>query len=277
MVRLKGIRKSYGSKDVLKGISFSIESGQVIAVLGGNGTGKSTFLRVLAGIECPDAGKVVYANNNMKIGYVPERFPKNLRFTPTEYLQYTGEISGISTATLKEAIPSFLERFRLDRWKHHRISELSKGNIQKVGIIQAVLQQPNLLILDEPVSGLDAKAQQELLKILKELKAYGTTIILTYHESNIFGNVVEKAYEIKDGFLYEADITKPVQEAMKLIEVKKLDSLSVQGWNDIVRVEQQTDSLLLFVALENSDRVLGRVLEAQGHVVRVVTTVLEKG
>ncbi|GIO21441.1 ABC transporter ATP-binding protein [Oceanobacillus sp. J11TS1] len=276
LVSLRDIRKSYGRKEVLKGISLSIEPGQVIAVLGSNGTGKSTFLRIIAGIESLNAGQVLFTNNSIRIGYVPERFPKNIRFTPVEYLHYIGEISGIPAITLKERIPSFLQRFGLDQFSNRRIGELSKGNIQKVGIVQAILQPPDLLILDEPVSGLDAEAQQELLKILKELKASGTTILLTYHESNIFECMVDRTYEIKEGLLYEGALTKKAKEDLKLIEVKHVESSTIQGWNDILRIEEQADSLLLFVGLENSDQVLARVLEAKGNVVRVVTVEMEE-
>src|SRR5699024_8506153 len=175
LVELEQISKIYTNQYVLRNISLTIDENQIIAILGGNGTGKSTLLRMISGIERPSSGNVVYSRKNIKIGYVPERFTKQLRFTPSEYLNYIGKISGISGANLKKMIPDFLRRFQLEKLNNHWIRDLSKGNIQKVGIIQSVMQQPDLFILDEPASGLDFHAQQELLMIIKELKEHGTT------------------------------------------------------------------------------------------------------
>lgn len=182
LVELENISKVYRNINVLRNISLTIDKNQIITFLGGNGVGKSTILRIIAGIERPSSGKVNYHNKNIKIGYVPERFPKLIRFTPSEYLNYIGKISEIPGALLNKTIADFLHRFQLEELNNQWIMNLSKGNIPKVGIIQAILQKPELLILDEPISGLDFHAQQELLTIMKELKKEGTTILLTYHE-----------------------------------------------------------------------------------------------
>ncbi|CEI81456.1 putative ABC transporter ATP-binding protein YxlF [Oceanobacillus oncorhynchi] len=264
LVELKSIKKKYGKKTILYDMSLRLEEKQVIAVLGGNGSGKSTFLRMAAGVERPDSGQVVYADKNIRIGYVPERFPNYLRFTPNEYLHYTGRIGGISEAELKQRISSLLHRFQLDKWSDRRISTLSKGNIQKVGIIQAILPQPELLVLDEPLSGLDFSAQQELLLILDELKERGTSILLTYHEAPIFEEVVDQAYYIKDGQLTEEKLVE--KDAVKVIEVKGLTDIDVQEWNELINKERRENSLLLYVNSENSDQILSRILELQGSI-----------
>lgn len=264
LIELRHINKKYGKKTILYDMSLSMNEKQIIAILGGNGSGKSTFLRIAAGVERPDSGQVVYADKNIRIGYVPERFPNYLRFTPNEYLHYTGRISGISDAELKQRIPSLLHRFQLDKWSDRRISTLSKGNIQKVGIIQAILPQPELLILDEPLSGLDFPAQQELILILGELRERGTSILLTYHEAPVFEEIVDQTYYIKAGRLTEERIQE--KDAVKLIEVKGLKDKDVQEWNDILNKERRENSMLLYVNSENSDQILTRILELQGSV-----------
>lgn len=208
LIELRHINKKYGKKTILYDMSLSMNEKQIIAILGGNGSGKSTFLRIAAGVERPDSGQIVYADKNIRTGYVPERFPNYLRFTPNEYLHYTGRISGISEDGIKQRISSLLHRFQLDKWSDRRISTLSKGNIQKVGIIQAILPQPELLILDEPLSGLDFPAQQELILILGELRERGTSILLTYHEAPVFEEIVDQTYYIKAGRLTEERIRK---------------------------------------------------------------------
>src|SRR5699024_8450382 len=108
LVELKNISKVYTNKNVLHKISLTINKEQIFAILGGNGTGKSTLLRIIARIEQPSSGKINYPNKNIKIGYVPERFPKNIRFTPSEYLLYIGKMSGTSRDDLTKRIDDLL-------------------------------------------------------------------------------------------------------------------------------------------------------------------------
>lgn len=271
LVELKNIRKAYMNKTVLRDISLTIYDKQIIAILGGNGTGKSTILQIIARLQRPDSGKVIYPNKRMRIGYVPERFPKEIRFTPSEYLNYIGEISGISKAYLRKSIPAFLHRFQLEKLDNHRISDLSKGNIQKVGIIQAIIQRPALLILDEPTSGLDSQAQQELLLIIKELKEQGTTILLTYHESNDFKDIVDTTYYIKNGLLSMTNLMKEENNLLKLIEVKRLDDSHVKQWTEVVHSKKRGDKLFLYVHVDKSDFVLTKILALEGGIDRVTT------
>lgn len=270
LVELKNIKKSYRNKKVLNNISGTIEEKQIIAILGGNGSGKSTFLRLIAGIERPDSGEVLHASKNPRIGYVPERFPKYLRFTPSEYLYCIGRMSGVAEVKLQQRIPAFLHRFQLDKWGHRRISDLSKGNIQKVGIIQAILQPPDLFILDEPLSGLDISAQQELLSIISELNEQGTTILLTYHEAAIFDRIVDQTYYIKNGVLTEENVL--TKEVVKLIEAKHLDKEDVEGWKEVLYLDKREDSMLLYVSPENCNQILARILELRGNIESVNST-----
>lgn len=270
LAELKNINKKYGKKKVLYDVSLNIKEKQVIAILGENGSGKSTFLRIAAGIERPDSGKILYAFKNMRTGYVPERFPKYLRFTPDEYLHYIGKINGISEAILEQRVSLLLRRFQLDKWSNRRINELSKGNIQKVGIIQAILQQPELLILDEPLSGLDISAQQELLSIISELKEQKTTVLLTYHEASIFEGIVDQTYYIRDGCLAEEMLTE--KQGMKLIETKGFIDSDVEEWKEVLYSEKREDRLLLYVSSENSNQILMRVLKSGGSIESVNST-----
>ena len=269
LVELKHISKEYANKKVLHDISLTIEVNQVIAVLGGNGTGKSTILRILSGLERPSSGKVIYSNKRLRIGYVPDRFPKMLRFTPGEYLYYMGRIGGIPEDDLTRRIPDLLDRFQLQEMNNKWIMHLSKGSIQKVGIIQAILQKPDLLILDEAVSGLDVHAQQELLTIIKELKEQGSTIILTYHESTIFDDILESTYYLNNGRISKTNtLTK---KKIKLVEVTDIDDSIVKQWNEVLHMEEKEQKLLLYVHLENSDTILSRVLQLQGSIDSVST------
>lgn len=267
LVELKNIKKVYASNYVLRDVSLSIEKNKNIAILGGNGTGKSTLLRIIAGIERPSSGDIYHPNKEINIGYVPERFPKNIRFTPGEYLHYIGRMNGISSVNLQKNIPDYIQRFQLEEVSNKWIMNLSKGNIQKVGIIQAILDKPDLLILDEPISGLDAHAQQELLKLLKEMNEEGTTVLLTYHESNILEGIVDTAYHLSNGSITKMK-QKKLQE-MKLIEIEKLDEGIVISWDEVLFMKKVESRLILYVHVRDSDMILTRILQLKGTIRRV--------
>ncbi|RDW17285.1 ATP-binding cassette domain-containing protein [Oceanobacillus chungangensis] len=273
LVELKNINKVYANKNVLNNISLTINKNQILAILGGNGTGKSTLLRIISGIERPSSGEINYPNKNIKIGYVPERFSKNIRFTPSEYLYYIGMMSGSAKDYLTKRIDDLLLLFELDKMKNHRIMELSKGNIQKVGLIQAILNRPNLLILDEPLSGLDSEAQEELVKILVELKQQGTTILLTYHESNIFESIVEDTFYLHDGSISETASSE--KESIKLLIVRNVNKSIFKEWDGIFHVEEKGNQLYLYVTVKSSDVILSRVLQLEGSIEAVSTVTLD--
>ncbi|MBY7142007.1 ABC transporter ATP-binding protein [Virgibacillus sp. NKC19-3] len=276
LVQLEDISKGYTNKNVLHHISLEINKNQIVAILGGNGVGKSTLLRIIAGIQRPSSGKVNYYNKAINIGYVPERFPNLIRFTPGEYLNYIGKISGIPESLRNRTISDFLHRFQLEELNNQWVMNLSKGSIQKVGIIQAIMQKPGLLILDEPISGLDSHAQQELIGIMKELKEEGTTVLLTYHESNILENVVDTAYNLNNGHLSKTNAALQ-KESIKLLSVENIADSYVIQWNEVLYMEKRGNSLLLFVHLRNSDKILYRILQLQGSIRSVETIDTLKG
>jgi len=274
LVELKNISKIYTTKNVLRNISLTINQKQIFAILGGNGTGKSTLLRIIAGIERPSSGKIYYPNKKIKIGYVPERFPKDIRFTPREYLLYMGKMNGTSNDSLTKIIDDLLHRFQLDGLDSQRIMELSKGNIQKVGLIQAILQKPNLLILDEPLSGLDSESQDELVKIIGELKQQGTTILLTYHESNVFESIVENTFYLDNGNISETESIE--KESIKLLIVRDVEKSLVKEWNEIIQVEEKDKQLYLYVPVKESDVILSRILKLEGSIEAVSTVIVDE-
>lgn len=275
LVELKNINKVYTNKNVLRNISLTINQEQILAILGGNGTGKSTLLRIIAGIEQPSSGKINYLNKKIQIGYVPERFPKDIRFTPSEYLLYMGKMNGASNDYLIKRIDDLLHRFQLDELDSQRIMELSKGNIQKVGIIQAIIRKPNLLILDEPLSGLDSAAQEELVKIIVKLKQRGTTILLTYHESNTFESIVDNTLYLHNGNI--SKVKPPVRESIKLLVVRNIEKSLVNAWDEVRQVEEKEKQLFLYVSEKESDTILLRILQLEGSIEAVSTvTVVDK-
>ncbi|MFI0450556.1 ATP-binding cassette domain-containing protein [Actinomadura sp. 6N118] len=161
---------------VLQDVSFSLPPGRVLEVTGRNGAGKSTLLRLLAGLRTPHRGTITGRPD--RVGYAPERFPVDQPFTVSAYLDHMAAIRGIR----RPAIGEWAERLRFEHLLNVRLPELSKGSAQKVGLAQALLAEPGLLVLDEPFAGLDAESRGTLPGLIAELAEAGTAVVVSDHQ-----------------------------------------------------------------------------------------------
>ncbi|MDA8244771.1 MAG: ABC transporter ATP-binding protein [Elusimicrobia bacterium] len=172
----------------VKDLSFEVRSGEVVGLLGLNGAGKTTIMKLLTGLLFPTAGRIrVFGHPptdpaaKARVGFLPELpyFPPRLR--PYEALAYYGRLSGLSGAALAEAVRGAAGRTGLEPHAGKRVSEFSKGMMQRLGLAQALLHGPDLLVLDEPVSGLDPLAIHDIRGLLAGLNAEGRTVLLSSH------------------------------------------------------------------------------------------------
>ena len=175
MIRIEHIHKSFGNQQVLKDISLDIPAGQVLGLLGPNGAGKSTLMKILIGLWKPDSGSVSVPP---RIGYLPENNPLYDEMYVSEYLRFMASLtaersnseSGLSAKrSVSGAVSDFIDRVGLTPEKHKHIRELSKGYRQRVGLAQALLGDPQLLILDEPTTGLDPNQLVEIRALIRNL------------------------------------------------------------------------------------------------------------
>ncbi len=176
MVQIAHINKSFGSQQVLKDVTLSIPEGQVLGLLGPNGAGKSTLMKILIGLWKADSGTVQVPE---RIGYLPENNPLYEEMYVTEYLQFMAQMTGISTSRDLE-VSMLIEKVGLTPEYHKHIRELSKGYRQRVGLAQALLGDPQLLILDEPTTGLDPNQLVEIRSLIRELGKERTVILSTH-------------------------------------------------------------------------------------------------
>ena len=172
MILVEHINKSFGAQQVLKDIRLEIPSGQVLGLLGPNGAGKSTLMKILIGLWKADSGKVQVPE---RIGYLPENNPLYDEMYVTEYLQF---MAGLTHAN--EDIDALIDRVGLLPERHKHIRELSKGYRQRVGLAQALLGNPELLILDEPTTGLDPNQLVEIRSLIRDLGKERTVILSTH-------------------------------------------------------------------------------------------------
>ena len=169
------VNKSFGAQQVLRDVTLSIPSGQVVGLLGPNGAGKSTLMKILIGLWKADSGSVT---KPQRIGYLPENNPLYEDMYVSEYLQFMASISGITD--WKSEIEALIERVGLTPERHKHIRELSKGYRQRVGLAQAMIGEPDLLLLDEPTTGLDPNQLVEIRSLIRELGKERTVILSTH-------------------------------------------------------------------------------------------------
>lgn len=209
MIEAKGLSKFYGPFVAIKDISFSIPEGQIAAFLGPNGAGKSTTMKILTGFLAPSEGRAEIAGNDIitnrldaakRLGYLPENGPLYLDMTPIEMLQFFGEARGMAPDLLKKRIDAVVDQCVLQEVTEKPTGKLSKGYRQRVGLAQALLHDPDVLVMDEPTAGLDPNQIREFRKNIKEL-AKSKTILLSTHILQEVDAIADRVIFVNNGKL----------------------------------------------------------------------------
>ncbi|MCG5453795.1 ABC transporter ATP-binding protein [Micromonospora hortensis] len=200
---------------VLHGIDVRIGPGEVAIVLGRNGVGKSTLLQVAAGVLHPGRGRVT--DRPARVGWVPERFPADQPFTVTRYLTGMARVAGLGSAAADEAVTSWTDRLGLSAFRSVRLPELSKGTAQKVGLAQALLRPPGLLVLDEPWEGLDATTRELVPELIAEVLAADGSVLVSDHRGETVRLPAARRWLVADGSLTEE--TSSTDETIAVVEV----------------------------------------------------------
>ncbi len=188
-LQTENLTKSFGEKQVLKGVSFSVESGRALGLLGRNGAGKTTTIRVIMQVFSPDGGAVLLDGkplntDRVKIGYLPEErglYPKKPIF---EQLLYFGRLGGLTKKQAAANAERLLGRLEMTEYRDKRLDTLSKGNQQKIQLVATLITDPDIVILDEPFSGLDPVNAKLLKDIVKEMIAGGKIVLFSSHQMN---------------------------------------------------------------------------------------------
>jgi ABC-2 type transport system ATP-binding protein len=186
-LRLDGVTKRFGKHQAVAGLDLQVPKGSVFGLLGPNGSGKTTTIRMIMGILIPDSGSVELLGGrpgvvqNDRVGYLPEERGVYRKMKVMDQLVFLGEIRGMKRGEAKKVAGEWLERLDLTPWADKKTQDLSKGMQQKVQFIGTILHGPELLILDEPFSGLDPINQEVLEEIVREFQARGTTILFSTH------------------------------------------------------------------------------------------------
>lgn len=189
VLEMKDINKSFGAKEVLKGVSFRAEGGSAFGLLGRNGAGKTTSIRILMDVFPADSGQVLLDGkpvdySKIGLGYLPEErglYPKKLI---GEQLVYLARLKGMGKKAAEQAVDFWLKRLGMEEHKNKRLDTLSKGNQQKIQLITALAHDPEIIVLDEPFSGLDPVNAQLLKDVVKEQIGKGKIVLFSSHQMN---------------------------------------------------------------------------------------------
>ena len=250
-LEVQELKKSFGEKEVLHGISFHVESGSALGLLGRNGAGKTTTIRILMDVFKANSGSLLMDGKPFKareyqIGYLPEErglYPKK---TVGEQLIYLAMLRGLNAKEAKEQTKNWLERMGVSEYENRKLETLSKGNQQKVQLAQTLLCNPDIVILDEPFSGLDPVNAQILKDVIKEQIDAGKIVIFSSHQMShveefcdeiaimnhgdivLSGNLREIKREFGKDRLVVASLSETPEELAELLKTKFSDLLDVE-------------------------------------------------
>jgi ABC-2 type transport system ATP-binding protein len=202
---IEEVTKRFGEFTAVDGFSLRLARGEVLGFLGPNGAGKTTTLRMVMSIIYPDSGRITVlggpraAEMKDRIGYLPEERGLYRKMTVQETLAYFGRLKGMRGQRLRERIDEVLERIGLEDWRYKKVETLSKGMSQKLQFVTAVLQEPELVILDEPFSGLDPLNIDVLERLIGEMRQRGTTVVFSTHQMNQAERLCDRVVLINRG------------------------------------------------------------------------------
>jgi len=222
MIKVENLVKKYGDLSALDGVSFQLQEGEIVGILGPNGAGKTTLLRILVAFLEPTSGRVEIDGLDVsksshqqkiksKIGYLPEHAPLYEDMTVTEYLKFVGRMQGIKENNLDERLSYVMDKCGLGEKKDNEISTLSKGYRQRTGLAQALIHNPEIVVLDEPTTGLDPKQRIEMRNLIKEI-GKSKTVILSSHVLSEVQSTCQRVLIINKGKIVADDTPQNLEE-----------------------------------------------------------------
>ena len=272
-VKLNSVRKTFGEFTAVKDLSLQVKAGRVFGLLGPNGAGKTTTIRMIVNVTAPDSGTIELFGQRItpelqdRIGYLPEERGLYRRMKVRDQLKFFGELKNVARKEVDRRIDTWLERVKLSEWKNKRSMDLSKGMQQKIQFITAVLHEPDLVILDEPFSGLDPVNVELLKEVVLHLKRAGKTIIFSTHQMDLAERIcddiclINRSEKILDGSLRQ----------IKQSFGRNAVALRIEGPHDVLNnnglvsnVEIHSDELEVLLATDVSPQQLLRKLVDSG-------------
>jgi len=280
-IRTRGLRKVFGGKVAVRSLTLEVARGEVFGCLGPNGAGKSTSVKMLLGLVFPTSGEAEILGHpagdvktRSKVGFLPEHFRFYDWLTPAELLKLHGRLYGMSHTVLRERVPALLGLVGLTPHRDKRLRDFSKGMLQRIGLAQALLNEPDLIFLDEPTSGLDPFGRRLVRDIIKGQRDRGATVLLNSHLLGEVEITCDRVAFIRDGEVVETRQVDGECEEQTTVSIRAVNVIAevVNGmspWTSLVRSEGER----LTIALSSSALLpeVVRYLVAKGADVYEVT------
>lgn len=251
-LKIEGLYKSYKTKDALKNINITMKSG-IYGLLGENGAGKSTLMRIITTVDFQSKGKVIYNGEDIVklddkyrkiIGYMPQDYSVFHRFTARDFLEYMGTLKNISKSELDKKIPEVLEFVNLSHVADKKVSNFSGGMKRRIGIAQAILNDPKILVFDEPTAGLDPKERIRFSNIISAMSKDKIVILSTHIVSDIDA-IANDVIVIKGGEVLEAgkinSLVKSIKGKVFEAVVNQEDFKNINDTRQVIRRKQEGD------------------------------------
>lgn len=271
MLKVENVTKYYGTNLAVDHLSFTVDDGEIFGLLGSNGAGKATTFRMIMGLLDATSGKITLDGKKIdysvtdKIGFVTEERSLLTKMTVKEQIIYYGRLKGLSEKEILKRLDDWLERFQIKEYKNRKIKELSKGNQQKIQFIAAVINEPKLLILDEPFTGLDPINVKLLKEAIYSLQKKGCSIIFSSHQMEHIEQFCEKLVILVKGKTVLEGYLKDIKESYQKknifirgdVTAKELESI-----NGVLSVEKKLNEFE--VKIENN-KIVEQVFKKIAH------------
>ena len=286
MIEVQHLTKRYGPVTAVDDVSFRVERGEILGFLGPNGAGKTTTMRILTGYMPATEGKAIVAGFDVfdqpveakrRTGYLPETPPLYPDMSVLEYLQFVAKVKGVAGSERRERIQTVMRRTRIDDMANRLCAKLSKGYKQRVGLAQALIHNPDVLILDEPTAGLDPKQIIETRQLIKEL-AGDHTIVLSTHILPEVSQTCQRVVIINKGRVVAVDTPENLTARLRGSETMYLQVDAMGA--DAVSALERVPGVTRVVATAGHDGFAGYEVESQqGHDIRrdLARTVVSSG
>ena len=271
MLKVENVTKYYGTNLAVDHLSFTVDDGEIFGLLGSNGAGKTTTFRMIMGLLDATSGKITLDGKKIdysvtdKLGFVTEERSLLTKMTVKEQIIYYGRLKGLSEKEILKRLDDWLERFQIKEYKNRKIKELSKGNQQKIQFIAAVINEPKLLILDEPFTGLDPINVKLLKEAIYSLQKKGCSIIFSSHQMEHIEQFCEKLVILVKGKTVLEGYLKDIKESYQKknifirgdVTAKELESI-----NGVLSVEKKLNEFE--VKIENN-KIVEQIFKKIAH------------
>lgn len=242
--------------------------GESIALTGHNGMGKSTLIKILCGLTSITSGEVI-RDKNLKFNYIPENFsPLNIK--AGEYIKLIGEIEGISKDDFVKKTNYLYKEFNLENMINISMKNLSKGTLQKISVVQALLSKPDILLLDEPLSGQDSDSQKTFIRMVREFIKDGVTVIMSCHELFLIDQLSSRILQVKDSKIFEIkreDISSEKHASMTFYRKEVDKSFVTQNIKGIYDYRENENYIEFKTKVSESNRVLVEMIN-NGYILK---------